>query len=148
MAICNCLVTSPPPPTSCSGSCIYAPNMLVTNVTACDGVSTILLSDKVVTVCNTSEVSYTIVKTENVSGVSITEDSILFTPVNNDYAEGIIKYRIRCGFLSRTGTIIVVYENNCINNCDTNEVCNKCTGNCEPLPPDLFTSSSDPDLLT
>ena len=148
MGICQCIITSPPPVPCNNGNCIYAPNMLVTNVTACAGVSTIDLSP-IVTVCGTNTIYYSISKTSNVSNVSITEDSITFTPENNDYQEGIIKYRIKCGNQSKTGTIVIVYENNCLPiTCDSGELCNKCTGLCEPLPPDLFTNSGDPDLFT
>lgn len=148
MGICQCIITSPPPPTSCSGSCIYAPNMLVTNVTACAGVSTIDLSP-VVTMCGNDTVHYSITTTQNVSNVSITETAITFTPVNNNYEEGIIKYRIRCGHASESGTIIIVYKNECLAiTCDSGEICDKCTGFCEPAPPDLFTEFTDPDLFT
>lgn len=148
MGICQCIITSPPPVPCSNGNCIYAPNMLVTNVTACAGVSTVDLSP-VVAVCGADTVHYTITHTQNVASVSITEESIIFTPVDNNYEEGIIKYRIRCGNLSKTGTIIIVYKNECLSiTCDENEQCDKCTGNCIPLPPDLFTNSRDPDLLT
>lgn len=150
MALCECLITSPPPQPNCLGNCLYVPDMLVQDdeLTACSGASTIDISP-VISNCGNDTVYYSIYShNENVTNVSINSEYITFTPVNNNYEVGEIIYMVRCGMLSKTGTIIIVYKNNCTQLCDSGEICDKCTGDCEPAPPDLTTESSDPDLLT
>lgn len=139
MGLCTCTPTviSPPAP-ACGGNCIYTPNMLVTDqVTACDPVTDIDISP-VIAACGSTPAVYSIISSKNVSNPTITSTAVTFTPVNNNYAPGEIVYKVACGRLSDFGKIIIVYTNNCVNvNCDEYETCDKCTGDCIPIPPEV-----------
>jgi len=136
--LCSCTPIVIGPPSLCDNNCIYAPNMLVNTVTACASETAINISP-IVTKCGDTPVKYSIISYKNVTGVpTINSEQIIFTPANNNYAAGEIVYRVSCGILSKTGKIIIVYLNKCLDvNCTQTQICNKCTGLCEPLPGDL-----------
>ncbi len=134
MGICKCLTTITSSPPTCKGDCIYTPNMLVhDSVTACDTLGTIDIKPSIAK-CGTTTPIYSIYSYKNVSNVVISPTTITFVPVNNNYEPGEIKYMIKCGILSRIGTILILYKNKCTGTCTQAETCNKCTGDCTPLP--------------
>lgn len=139
-SICSCMVISPPPVVPCNGNCIYTPNLLVADqVTACAGSTDIDISP-ITTSCNGITPKYTILSYKNVTGVpTITPTKVTFTPANNNYAAAEIVYKVACGMLSRSGKIIIVYKNECIDTiCSEYNTCNKCTGVCEPIQPEVI----------
>jgi hypothetical protein len=139
-----------PPASPCDGNCIYAPNLLVADqVTACAGITDINISP-VTVACSGVTPKYTILSSKNVTGTpTITSTKVTFTPANNNYAPGEIVYKVSCGMLSRSGKIIIVYKNECLDKtCPTGQICDKCTGLCIAAPIDLSadgiaTSASD-----
>ena len=156
---CNCtaIVTSPPPSVVCgSGSCIYTPDLLISQANSipyCSLVAgTIDISTKVKTSVCTETVFYSIKAiTDNVQDLTINSTQITFLPKpgsdNEVYAE--LEYKVTCGFYENRGKIIIIFKDNSLGvQCDENEIASKCTGDCEPAPPDLFTNLVDPDLFT
>ncbi len=145
MGLCTCTPTVlSPPARPCNSNCIYAPNMLVDTATACEPVVDIDISP-IVVACGDITPVYSIIlgSLKNVASATITPTTITFIPENNNYATGELMYKIQCGRLSEVGKIIIVYKNECVGiNCGEYETCDKCTGDCIPIPPEVSINST------
>lgn len=149
MGLCTCTPTVLSPPASpCNGYCIYAPDLLVDTATACEPVVDVDMT-ATVTVCGDNTVTYTIIpgSLKNIASATISASTLSFIPENNDYATGELKYKIQCGRLSKVGKLIVVYKNECVGvACDEYETCDKCTGDCIPIPPEVSINNDGPSI--
>lgn len=156
MSWCSCFPTiiSPIAPCSNGGDCVRAPHMLITaenSVGPCAETGVIPITNKVLLSSDCATPVYKIISTSvNLTGVTIDADEVTFTSAYNPATEGSshltaqIKYRVFCGTLSDTGTIDIIFKSNCTNTvCESDEVCDPCTGACVAETVDISVSGSD-----
>lgn len=152
LCYCNNLIITPPPSSSCNGDCIVAPHMLlatngtVNSVGPC-GESKTVLWDDCLNDCGCGNLSLqfeTESHTDNIVVNSINSNGITFTSAGEESDDYIaeITFIIRCGRLSARGSLTVVYDDLCYNvaACSEGYECDKCSGECVAIGPDLSLS--------
>lgn len=151
---CFAQITSPTPPCTKNGDCVFAPNMLVsgdTSVYPCgvggtDGVIT--LTDKVRLSNNGATATYKIESNSvNLQSLTINEDEITFQANHDPLVEGSsyltaqIQYSVTQGGLKDFGIIDIIFRSRCTGvGCSDTQECDPCTGNCVEKSVDIDIS--------
>lgn len=139
---CTCSATvDTPQPCGNTGKCVRAPHLLVKqedSVFPCgeNGIIPIAQHITLPTGVDPSTAFYTIVKISvNLSNVTIDQNNINFTSNYDPTVEGSsysvaeIKYRVRSGSLSDTGTIVIIFKSKCTGIIlEQDEYCDPCLG--------------------
>lgn len=146
-----------PTPSCPDGNCLRIPHLLVgaeDSVGPCGetgfipfedtGLSTTLCSD-----INTTPVFSIVSHSEIFTNVSVNSTGITFTTTetNGFKSAGLIKYKVKCGIYSSTGTATIIIKNPCSGTaCGQYQTCNKCTGVCEPIDSEVQINTSTPAI--
>lgn len=149
-----------PGPKTCSG-CLKAVSLRI----GCDGgplpcggdpgTQEIDLSEyNNITACSECDAIYIIKSydTDAFVSVTITEAGLLEYETSENYTryeeyEIIYEIDCPCSILSASGRVRVCMKHPC-GSCDSDEVCNPCTGDCDPIDPEILINGTPEIILT
>jgi hypothetical protein len=158
---CSCFaqITSPTPPCTSSGTCVFAPNMLVkgtSSVYPCGATEingTISIIDKVVLSTNGATAIYKIESNSvNLQTLTINANEITFQAnydpavTGSSYLTAQIEYSVTQGGLKDYGTIDIIFRSRCTDvNCSDTQECDPCLGTCVDKAVDISITSGGED---
>ena len=126
-----------------SGNCLVLPHLLVgseVSVGPCGEQGFIPFEDTGLKteLCGLATPQFKIISYAPIfEDVSINSSGITFTTTQatSNASAGVIQYAVTCGKYGEYATATIILKNLCAGKiCDANEFCDKCTGNCEPIP--------------